>query len=312
MYPDTRIEADWSKFAYAQYVTEKNYLCNSLMIFETLQRLGSRAGRLMMYPEQWSLESDSSESILLRKARDNYNVRLVPIHVQHFSGEATWGDSFTKLLAFNQPRYERVISLDSDANVLQHMDELFFLPKVPVAMPRAYWLEDTLSSQLVVIEPSKQEFERILHAFEHRENTDFDMEIVNNLYGRDCLILPHRPYDLLTGEFRSKEHHKYLGSTTEVWNPRQVLKEAKFLHFSDWPYPKPWITGAESVRLEIQPACHNTTSGEDDCTDREIWNEIYTEFKERRKRVCGSNFMLHKRSESWYDRHTPSSFEPIF
>ncbi|KAH0269488.1 nucleotide-diphospho-sugar transferase, partial [Aureobasidium melanogenum] len=312
MYPDTRIEADWSKFAYAQYVTEKNYLCNSLMIFETLQRLGSRAGRLMMYPEQWSLESDSSESILLRKARDNYNVRLVPIHVQHFSGEATWGDSFTKLLAFNQTRYERVISLDSDANVLQHMDELFFLPKVPVAMPRAYWLEDTLSSQLVVIEPSKQEFERILYAFEHRENTDFDMEIVNNLYGRDCLILPHRPYDLLTGEFRSKEHHKYLGSTTEVWNPRQVLKEAKFLHFSDWPYPKPWITGAESVRLEIQPACHNTTSGEDDCTDREIWNEIYTEFKERRKRVCGSNFMLHKRSESWYDRHTPSSFEPIF
>ncbi|KAG9647663.1 glycosyltransferase family 8 protein, partial [Aureobasidium melanogenum] len=312
MYPGTRIEADWSKFAYAQYVTEKNYLCNSLMIFETLQRLGSKAERLMMYPEQWSLESDSLESVLLRKARDDYYVKLVPIHVQHFSGEATWGDSFTKLLAFNQTQYERVISLDSDANVLQHMDELFFLPKVPVAMPRAYWLENTLSSQLVVIEPSKQEFERILDTFEHRENTDFDMEIVNNLYGQDCLILPHRPYDLLTGEFRSKEHHKYLGSTTEVWNPRQVLQEAKFLHFSDWPYPKPWITGAESVRLQIQPACHNTTSEQDDCTDREIWNEIYNEFKERRKRVCGSNFMLHKRSESWYDRHTPSPFEPIF
>lgn len=119
MYPDTRIEADWSRFAYAQYVTDKNYLCNSLMIFEALQRLGSRAERLMMYPEQWSLESDSSESILLRKARDDYNVKLVPIHVQHFSGEATWGDSFTKLLAFNQTQYERVISLDSDANVLQ-------------------------------------------------------------------------------------------------------------------------------------------------------------------------------------------------
>lgn len=119
MHPGTRIEADWSKFAYAQYVTEKNYLCNSLMIFETLQRLGSKAERLMMYPEQWSLESDSLESVLLRKARDDYYVKLVPIHVQHFSGEATWGDSFTKLLAFNQTQYERVISLDSDANVLQ-------------------------------------------------------------------------------------------------------------------------------------------------------------------------------------------------
>jgi hypothetical protein len=30
-----------------------------------------------------------------------------------------------------------------------------------------------------------------------------DMEIVNNLYGKCCLILPHRQYDLLTGEFRS-------------------------------------------------------------------------------------------------------------
>lgn len=120
-YPNTRIQADWSKFAYTQYVTEKNYLCNSLMIFEALQRLKSRAERLMMYPEQWSLESDSPESTLLRKARDDYNVKLVPIHVQHFSGEATWGDSFTKLLAFNQTQYERVISLDSDANVLQVM-----------------------------------------------------------------------------------------------------------------------------------------------------------------------------------------------
>lgn len=163
------------------------------------------------------------------------------------------------------------------------MDELFFLPRVPVAMPRAYWLNNTLSSQLVVIQPSKQEFERILYAFEHRQNTDFDMEIVNNLYGRDCLILPHRRYDLLSGEFRGTKHQNYLGSTTEVWNPRQVLQEAKFLHFSDWPYPKPWIAGDESIRIDIQPACHVTASGEDDCSDRDVWNEIYREFKDRRQ-----------------------------
>ncbi|KAI4730380.1 nucleotide-diphospho-sugar transferase [Aureobasidium sp. EXF-10728] len=312
IHPGTGMKVDWSKFAYTQYVTNENYLCNSLMVFETLHRLGSKAERVMMYPEQWSLEFVSPESSLLRKAQDDYNAKLVPIHVQHLSEEGTWGDSFTKLLAFNQTQYERVISLDSDANVLQHMDELFFLPKVPVAMPRAYWLDNTLSSQLVVIEPSKQEFERILYAFEHRNSTDFDMEIVNNLYGQDCLILPHRRYDLLTGEFRSKDHHKYLGSTTEVWDPRRVLQEAKFLHFSDWPYPKPWIAGAESVRLEVQPACHNNTSGEHDCSDREVWNEIYVEFRERRGRVCGSNFTLHKRSEPLYDRQTPSPFEPIF
>ncbi|THZ34429.1 hypothetical protein D6C88_10490, partial [Aureobasidium pullulans] len=128
-FADVYVTVDWSRFAYSQYVTEKNYLCNSLMIFETLHRLGSKA-----------------------EPRDNYNVKLVPIHVQRFAGEATWGDSFTKLLAFNQTQYERVIILDSDANVLQPMDELFFLPRVPVAMPRAYWDYDSVNISWGVLE----------------------------------------------------------------------------------------------------------------------------------------------------------------
>jgi len=53
----------------------------------------------------------------------------------------TWSDSYTKLLAFNQTQYDRVLSLDSDSTVLKPMDELFLLPDCPVAMPRAYWLE---------------------------------------------------------------------------------------------------------------------------------------------------------------------------
>lgn len=125
LFADVYVTVDWSRFAYSQYVTEKNYLCNSLMIFETLHRLGSKAERLMMYPEQWSLESDTPETKLLQQARDDYNVKLVPIHVQRFAGEATWGDSFTKLLAFNQTQYERVIILDSDANVLQASSPAF-------------------------------------------------------------------------------------------------------------------------------------------------------------------------------------------
>ena len=32
---------------------------------------------------------------------------------------ATWAESYTKLLAFNQTQYDRVLSLDSDSTVLQ-------------------------------------------------------------------------------------------------------------------------------------------------------------------------------------------------
>ena len=112
---------DYTQFAYVQYVTNSAYLCNSLMIFEALKRAESQAHRLMMHPRDWSIDesSTSQDSRLLRKARDEYDVELVPIDVQRRSGDATWGDSFTKLLAFNQTQYKRVMSLDSDATVLK-------------------------------------------------------------------------------------------------------------------------------------------------------------------------------------------------
>lgn len=110
---------DWSQYAYCQYVTNEAYLCNSLMIFESLVRIEAKAERLMLYPEDWTVGDGSNTGRLLAKARDEYGVRLVPIHVQRFAGEPTWAESFTKLLAFNQTIYKRVLSLDSDATVLK-------------------------------------------------------------------------------------------------------------------------------------------------------------------------------------------------
>lgn len=76
-------DTDWSQFAYVQYVTNLPYLCNSVMLFESLYRLGCKPDRLMMYPSGFfSLENDSIEARLLRKARDEYSVILKPIEVQ--------------------------------------------------------------------------------------------------------------------------------------------------------------------------------------------------------------------------------------
>ena len=77
---------DWSRFAYVQYVTNLPYLCNSVMLFEALYRLGCMPDRLMMYPDHFSLEDNSTEAILLRKARDEYKVILKPIEVQRRGG----------------------------------------------------------------------------------------------------------------------------------------------------------------------------------------------------------------------------------
>ncbi|QKX63128.1 uncharacterized protein TRUGW13939_10296 [Talaromyces rugulosus] len=281
---------DWSRFAYVQYVTNTAYLCNSVMLFEILNRLQSKADRLLMYPSSFSVdtEDDSTESKLLRKARDEYKVKLVPILVQSRSGgDSTWAESYTKLLAFNQTQYDRVLSLDSDSTILQTMDELFLLPSAPVGMPRAYWLnfaEPVLSSQLVLIQPSEFEFKRVMDAISSASSRDYDMEIVNNLYKDSAFILPHRPYNLITGEFRSKQHSDYMGNSEEQWDPEKILHEAKFLHFSDWPVPKPWVPASPSVIQGKQPTCdmNLVTGHEDNCRARDIWLGFYDDFARRR------------------------------
>ena len=73
---------DWSDFAYVQYVTNLPYLCNSVMLFESLHRLGSKADRLLMYPEEMDLTDGSDEGRLLKKVQNEYNAVLQPIEIQ--------------------------------------------------------------------------------------------------------------------------------------------------------------------------------------------------------------------------------------
>lgn len=119
---------NWSQFAYGQYATDETYLCNSLMIFESLHRLDSKPDRILMYPHDWSTQGPllDSKGQLLVKARDEYHVKLRPISVLQKSSDVTWGSSFTKLLAFNQTDYQRVLSLDSDSTILQ----VIFVPSL--------------------------------------------------------------------------------------------------------------------------------------------------------------------------------------
>jgi alpha-N-acetylglucosamine transferase len=136
-----------------------------------------------------------------------------------------WSQGFTKLLAFNQTRYKRVLSLDSDATLLQSMDELFLLPaESKVAMPRAYWLEDKLCAAVMLASPSEFEFGRIQARLKESQPEEYDMEIINALYGDSCLVFPHKPYLLLTGEMRAKSHEAYLGSKEEPWDVDNVMK----------------------------------------------------------------------------------------
>ncbi|KAI9036774.1 nucleotide-diphospho-sugar transferase [Aspergillus affinis] len=286
----------WSRFAYAEYVTNTLYLCNSVMLFEALHRLGSKPDRLMMYPSAFLQDEkdDSTEPTASQGTGRIWSQADADRGAKSRQGSsATWADSYTKLLAFNQTQYDRVLSLDSDSTILQTMDELFFSPPSPVAMPRAYWLnfsDRILSSQLILVRPTNFEFNRILKAISEAGNTDYDTEIVNNLYRDSALILPHRPYDILTGEFRSKRHTDYLGNPLESWDPVAAFQEAKFLHFSDWPFPKSWIAASPATVEEKQPTCDlNINISSDGLSSHDLTNFSFLENETTlRQKLLGS------------------------
>ncbi|PYI08355.1 nucleotide-diphospho-sugar transferase [Aspergillus sclerotiicarbonarius CBS 121057] len=292
---DPSQQVDWSRFAYTQYATDRSYLCNSLMIFESLHRLGSKADRVLVYPSRFLMsETDRSpEARLLRYARDQYAVKLKPTEViLKGGGGAPWSKSYTKLLAFNHTEYDRILNLDSDATLLQTMDELFLLPPAPVAMPLAYWLDPkdrVFTSGLMLIQPSPAEFSRVMDEINDTPSDVYDMEIMNKFYGDSALVVPHRPYLLLTGEFRSQNHQAYLGDTGESWDAEKILETTKYLHFSDWPLPKPWVPATQHVIEQTQPACEfDPATGQQDCHVRELWLGIYEDFMIRRQGICGT------------------------
>lgn len=213
----------------------------------------------------------------------------------------SWDSSITKLLAFSQTQYDRVLHIDSDVTILQEMDDLFFVPHAKAAMPRAYWeyaQTRKLTSLLILIEPSYREYKALMDAAQpiiagqvgaaaDNETTEvrYDMELLNDRYGDSAMVLPHRQYGLVSGEFRTKNHRAYLGNDYEAWDPDKVLKEAKLVHFSDWPLPKPWVMWPQKLLAEMLPRCDNKpgTPEESGCRDREVWRELYEDFRRRRK-----------------------------
>jgi len=198
--------------------------------------------------------------------------------------------------------------LDTDSTILQHMDELFFLPPAPIIAPRAYWLpKSILSSHIMVLTPSTNTTLEILSAIKNAPDFVYDMELVNSLFGTSCSVLPHRKYAMLSGEFRSPSHSAYLSTFvnatvsdedsrwksfgrskgamvegTEAWNPAIMFREAKFVHFSDDPLPKPWILPSQKMWDEMLPECTVFANGDEDCRERNIWDWFYEDFAERR------------------------------
>lgn len=207
-------------------------------------------------------------------------------------GDPMWDFGINMFHAWNATQYDRVLHLDSGVTLYKHLDELFFLPSAPVAMPRAYWKlpdKNDMSTVFVLLEPSEDVYTGLMRAAYSSEliHKVFDEEILNEKFWDEALVLPHQRYALLTSEFRRgpDDHRKYFGSYIQEWDPRKILEKVSLVKFEDLPLPKPWIMWPQALLPEIMPKCRVKpgTAEESGCQDREVWKELYNEYRQRRK-----------------------------
>ena len=240
------------------------------------------------------LPSTDARRHLLASA-SSLDVNMHPIAVLNAAtGNGYYKSVFNKLHAFNLVEYDRVIILDSDGIVYNHLDTLFTLPKTPLALPRAYWLNskldesssdaltnsprDWLTSALMVIEPDHKVYEALVEMMPGNSHAnpraEYDMDIINRLAQGWATILPHRHYFVLSAEFAGTDHSNYLKNTPGLeFNPWREYRRLKYVHFSDGP--KPWTDSRPSGTCwdEQQPGC-------------KVWHRIYDDFNAERESAC--------------------------
>ncbi|KAL0941332.1 glucose n-acetyltransferase [Colletotrichum truncatum] len=285
------------RFAYVQYVTNLDYLCNAVINFGLLRRYGAKEDLVLIHPKSWS-EGQSGEAKALAKlkeARPEINMRAFDV-ISTSKGDSTWRDSLTKFHAFGLTEWTRVLAFDSDSLVLNSMDHYFLSPTAPVAVPRAYWLNEknadiakqVLGSHVMLIEPNEARYHKIIN--EAKQSGDFDMEVINHMFRDSAMILPHRRLALLTGEFRAKDHSKYLApDEDEEWNAMAEVSRSYLVHFSDWPLPKPWISRSKQQWEASLPECPNDAVEKEDqprCANRVMWTGFYEDYDKEKSEQC--------------------------
>jgi hypothetical protein len=95
----TTLKVNWSNYAYSLYATDSAQLCHAVLILEALARFGSKADRVLFYPDHWDTKVDSAtdrDSQLLSMARGTYKAKLQPVRPLKVAGR-TEGMCYTNI-----------------------------------------------------------------------------------------------------------------------------------------------------------------------------------------------------------------------
>jgi alpha-N-acetylglucosamine transferase len=262
-----------SKFAYVFYVTQPGYYCGAMVNAYQLRKLGTKNNNptsspidiIFLLPDSFQPPADhyaTAETLDVK----HISVSALPLGTFDNAGSnfATYyADSMVKLSVFSlyEQGYTRIIFLDADSIVLKSLDELFYLPSVSLAAPRAYWidpgpllpncgsatwrleggpevgLQQKFTSALMVVEPTKLLWERLQTKYWPNGQANFsnmyDMDLLNIEFKDDVMLLPGTKILRLSSDWGPEGRMKYRNITgNEEEMDQEVFDSTYVVHFT--------------------------------------------------------------------------------
>jgi len=164
-----------------------------------------------------------------------------------------FGAAYTKLRAWELVEYDKVVLLDADTLVLQNVDDLFDRPEIAAAPD--FFLPDRFSSGVMVLEPGKAKFERMVRALAQLESYDGGDQGFLNMFFEGWYAMPvaHRlPVGYNMAHFIYQFMHAH-PSTFE-----KLRHEIKIVHYL---VQKPWrakstLSGASEMWWDAYFSVH--------------------------------------------------------
>ena len=183
-------DLDPSAYAYVFYATKAEYACSVLINIDRLNNVFHTKHRIIILVKP-TLSSD----YLSRFTAENATVIPYEPPPLFDNNGPYYTDVLLKLIGFRLHQYipslERVLILDSDQLILQPLDQVFSLPAVDLAAPRAYWKGSFgFTSAFLLVTLSERLWSRIELALETIEHDTFDMDLLNEMFAETAMLLP--------------------------------------------------------------------------------------------------------------------------
>ena len=155
-----------------------------------------------------------------------------------------FGAAYTKLRAWQLTEFDKVVLLDADTIVMKNVDDLFDRPELAAAPD--FFLPDRFNSGVMVLDPSEDTFDRMVHALGQQPSYDGGDQGFLNLFFEGWYARPVE-YRLPVGYNVAHFIYQFMHSHASAW--KNLQHEIKIVHYL---VQKPWksrptLTGASDV-----------------------------------------------------------------